>query len=237
MTLVSVCIPTYNGEEYLGECLTSTIRQTFQNLEIIVCDDGSSDRTLDIANQFAQADRRLVIHRNAARLKGFRATGIDAWIWLREGGSSSWARTDDPADDCIEVMVRAVDQTGRMVVCDRQIAYQDVDHRFQEDFTNSYVAETPLHKVGERPELSKQRTSRGFVRGSTEYDNFIGEPVFTLFPHDVIKDVGYFDDRFVLWSDYEMWSPNSREPWTPLVARPARYLPLSQQGSEPDELR
>ncbi len=202
VTLVSVCIPTYNGEEYLEECLTSTIRQTFENLEIIICDDGSSDRTLDIANQIAQADRRLVIHRNAVRLgipgNWNRCLDLAHGRWIKFMGQDDYL-----ADDCIEVMVRAVDQTGRMVVCDRQIAYQDVDHSFQEDF-NSYIAENPLHKVGETRAFEAEDISR-FVLGRLN-DNFIGEPVFTLFPHDVIKDVGYFDDRFVLWSDYEMWT-------------------------------
>jgi glycosyltransferase involved in cell wall biosynthesis len=202
VTLVSVCIPTYNGEEYLEQCLTSTIRQTFQNLEIIVCDDGSSDRTLDIANQIAQADRRLVIHRNAVRLgipgNWNRCLDLAQGRWIKFMGQDDYL-----ADDCIEVMVRAVDQTGRIVVCDRQIAYQDVDHRFQEDL-NSYIAENPLHKVGETRTFEAEDISR-FVLGRLN-DNFIGEPVFTLFPHDVIKDVGYFDDRFVLWSDYEMWT-------------------------------
>ena len=202
VTLVSVCIPTYNGEEYLEECLTSTIRQTFENLEIIICDDGSSDRTLDIANQIAQTDRRLVIHRNAVRLgipgNWNRCLDLAHGRWIKFMGQDDYL-----ADECIEVMVRAVDQTGRMVVCDRQIAYQDVDHSFQEDF-NSYIAESPLHKVGETRAFEAEDISR-FVLGRLN-DNFIGEPVFTLFPHDVIKDVGYFDDRFVLWSDYEMWT-------------------------------
>jgi hypothetical protein len=202
VTLVSVCIPTFNGEEYLEECLRSAIRQTYQNLEIIVCDDGSSDRTLDIANQIAQADRRLVVHRNAVRLgipgNWNRCLNLAQGRWIKFMGQDDYL-----ADHCIEVMIRAVDGTGRMVVCDRQIAYQDVDQGFQEDF-HRYIVESPLHKVAENRDFEAEDISR-FVLDRLN-DNFIGEPVFTLFPRDVIEDVGYFDDRFVLWSDYEMWT-------------------------------
>ena len=49
--LVSICIPTFNGEAYLEECLHSAINQTYKNIEIIVSDDASKDRTLQIINE------------------------------------------------------------------------------------------------------------------------------------------------------------------------------------------
>ncbi|HJJ23667.1 MAG TPA: glycosyltransferase, partial [Nitrosopumilus sp.] len=46
--LVSVVIPVYNSERYLEDCLNSVISQTYQNIEIIAVDDGSTDSSLDI---------------------------------------------------------------------------------------------------------------------------------------------------------------------------------------------
>lgn len=50
--LVSVCIPTYNGEEYLREALYSVKTQTYQNIEVIISDDNSTDNTLEICEEF-----------------------------------------------------------------------------------------------------------------------------------------------------------------------------------------
>ena len=52
--LVSVIIPAYNIEDYIGRCLDSVISQTYKNLEIIVVDDGSRDRTGEILDNYAK---------------------------------------------------------------------------------------------------------------------------------------------------------------------------------------
>ena len=65
--LVSVIIPAYNIEDYIGRCLDSIISQTYKNLEIIVVDDGSRDHTGEILDNYAKKDRRIkVIHKKMA---------------------------------------------------------------------------------------------------------------------------------------------------------------------------
>ena len=51
--LISVLVPVYNIERYIGLCLESIIRQTYSNLEIIVVDDGSTDRSGEICDLYA----------------------------------------------------------------------------------------------------------------------------------------------------------------------------------------
>ena len=53
MVKVSVIIPVYNNEEYLEECLNSVINQTLDDLEIICIDDGSTDNSLNILNEYS----------------------------------------------------------------------------------------------------------------------------------------------------------------------------------------
>ena len=63
---VSVCLPTYNGADYIEEALRSILNQTYQDFELLVVDDGSTDTTLDIVQSIS--DPRIQLHRNPERL-------------------------------------------------------------------------------------------------------------------------------------------------------------------------
>jgi glycosyltransferase involved in cell wall biosynthesis len=63
---VSVCIPTYNGSTFLAESINSVLSQSFQDFELVIVDDRSTDATLDIARSFS--DPRIVVHQNDRQL-------------------------------------------------------------------------------------------------------------------------------------------------------------------------
>lgn len=56
---ISIVIPAYNVENYIEQCLLSVIKQTYKTLEIIVVDDGSKDKTGEIADKYAKMDDSL----------------------------------------------------------------------------------------------------------------------------------------------------------------------------------
>lgn len=75
--LLTVVVPVYNEEEYLQECLRSLINQTFKDFEIILVDDGSTDNSLQICNEFAAKDSRIkVIHQTNQGMIRARYTGV-----------------------------------------------------------------------------------------------------------------------------------------------------------------
>ena len=75
---ISLIIPAYNAANYLSECLESVIHQTLQNIEIICVDDGSTDDTLDVLNQYAAQDNRIkVIHQENKGLAGARNAALE----------------------------------------------------------------------------------------------------------------------------------------------------------------
>jgi glycosyltransferase involved in cell wall biosynthesis len=77
--LISVIVPVYNVEEFLGQCVDSLIGQTFREFEVILVDDGSTDNSLKICNQYAKKDKRIkVIHQTNGRQTKARKTGLAA---------------------------------------------------------------------------------------------------------------------------------------------------------------
>lgn len=77
--LVSIIIPVYNVEQYLTACLDSVIGQTYQNLEIILVNDGSTDGSPEICREYAARDQRIkVIDEENKGLSGARNAGIEA---------------------------------------------------------------------------------------------------------------------------------------------------------------
>lgn len=60
--LISVIIPVYGVEKYIGKCLESVIQQTYKNLEIIVINDGTKDKSAEIAKKYAAKDHRIKVY-------------------------------------------------------------------------------------------------------------------------------------------------------------------------------
>ena len=76
--LISIIVPVYNVEKYLEECIDSILNQTYKNLEIILVDDGSTDNSGIICEDYAKIDSRIkVIHKKNGGLSDARNVGID----------------------------------------------------------------------------------------------------------------------------------------------------------------
>ena len=92
--LITVMIPAYNAQKYIGRCIESLIEQTYKDIEILIVNDGSKDSTKSICEEFSQKDARvrLVNQENggegAARNTGLREargkylTFVDADVYV-----------------------------------------------------------------------------------------------------------------------------------------------------------
>lgn len=77
-SLISIIVPVYNVEQYLSRCVDSLVNQTYHNIEIILVDDGSPDRSGEICDEYAKKDKRVkVIHQSNGGLSDARNTALD----------------------------------------------------------------------------------------------------------------------------------------------------------------
>ena len=75
--LVSIIIPVYNIENYLPNCLNTIIHQTYKNLEIILIDDGSTDKSSEICDKYAEKDSRIIVVHQDNQKRGYvRNSGL-----------------------------------------------------------------------------------------------------------------------------------------------------------------
>ena len=102
MRKVSVIVPVYNVEKYIGKCIESILAQTLEDIEIICIDDGSTDRSGSILDTYASKDARVrVAHRTNA---GYGAA-MNAGIAMAEGEFIGIVESDDRiADDMYETL-------------------------------------------------------------------------------------------------------------------------------------
>lgn len=114
--LVSIIVPAYNAESTISRCLNSVIKQSYKALEIIVIDDGSTDRTLDILDEYAGADSRIIaMHIENGGVSHARNVGLE----IATGQYIQFVDSDDwVEEDATEMLVRGISQGCELVISD-----------------------------------------------------------------------------------------------------------------------
>lgn len=121
--IISVCIAAYNVEKYIEKCLSSVLTQTLQNIEIIVVNDGSKDRTLDIINEFSKKDKRIkVINQENQGLGTVRNVGLKE----STGKYVHFLDGDDWIDNTfLEKFVKNAEKYNSDLVISNHICFED----------------------------------------------------------------------------------------------------------------
>ena len=108
--MISVIVPVYNVEPYLRKCLDSIIGQTYKDLEIIIIDDGSTDCSGKICDEYEERDGRLkVFHTENKGLSAARNLGLDnaTGDWIGFVDSDDWIEPD-----MYEVLLKRAGETS-----------------------------------------------------------------------------------------------------------------------------
>ena len=116
---ISVIIPIYNVEAYLRRCLDSVIHQTYENLEIILIDDGSTDNSYAIAKDYCDKDSRcILVHQTNSGLSSARNIGLK----YATGKFISFIDSDDWISvDMFSTLVKCYENTGADIISGKYI--------------------------------------------------------------------------------------------------------------------
>ena len=111
--LVSIIVPVYNVEKYLEKCIESIINQTYSNLEIVLSDDGSTDNSPSICDEYALKDSRIrVIHKSNGGLSDARNAALD----IISGKYITFIDSDDYIEkEAIEILVNAMTKYNTLI--------------------------------------------------------------------------------------------------------------------------
>lgn len=123
LPLISVIVPIYNVERYLPKCVDSILRQTYQNLEIWLVDDGSPDNCGQICDEYATKDSRIkVIHKENGGLSDARNVAIDqaAGEWITFVDSDDYI-----ADEYVDTLYNLVRKYDCEVSVAKHITFYD----------------------------------------------------------------------------------------------------------------
>ena len=121
--MISVIVPVYNVEPYLRKCLDSILAQTYRDLEILVIDDGSTDGSGQICDEYKKDERVRIFHTENKGLSAARNLGLDnaTGDWIGFVDSDDWIEPD-----MYEVLLRKAEDTGADVVeCGVYLEYPD----------------------------------------------------------------------------------------------------------------
>lgn len=194
--LVSICLPVYNGAEFLEGAIASILKTTYPNLEVIVSDDNSIDNSLELIQAANLPNLKQLTHSRYGLVENWN------YCWSQaQGKYIKFLFQDDlMTPDCIEKMVTVAEQNDKigLVFSPRQLLSKTsppVKHfpkKLHTGWSNLQSIQTGLSLLAD-PKLFQHP------------HNKIGEPTCTLIRNSICHKLGKFDSSFRQYVDLEMW--------------------------------
>nr|BAP91646.1 glycosyl transferase family 2 [Phormidium sp. KS] len=181
MPIISVVIPVYNSEKTLKETIESVLNQTFQDFELIIINDGSTDKSLEIISRIKDERLKVFSYPNAG-LSASRNRGID----LAKGEYISFIDADDLwTPDKLESQLKALLENPQAA-----LAYSCTDC---------------IDESGKFLGKGSYLSFSGDVRANLLLTNFVDSGSNVLIRTEALKKVGKFDESRKSCEDWDMW--------------------------------
>jgi glycosyltransferase involved in cell wall biosynthesis len=150
--LVSIIVPVYNSEAYIGKCVTSILGQSYENIEVLLINDGSTDGSGRLCDEYAEKDKRIkVIHQTNSGPSAARNKGIS----LATGDYIQFVDGDDAIEPLMtETMVESIGEKHELVICGYKTILENdgefvIDETFHFHKTGSFRKEEFLGFFGQ----------------------------------------------------------------------------------------
>lgn len=190
---VSIIIPVYNTSEYLRKCLDSVIAQTLKNIEIICIDDGSTDKSLSILQEYAKRDARIkVVHKENAGLVNVRKDGVR----IAQGDFIGFVDSDDWIEpDMYEQLHKIAVDSGVEIVSSGYIQEGDYVSISHDSLPAGVYKEVCLSKIYENMILDLYTCGNGI--GSGVWCKLLkGSLAKNVMPH-IFSDISICEDKII----------------------------------------
>jgi len=204
---ISICVPVFlpsrqagNGEKHLKECLDSCISQTFTNYEIIICDDGSSDESISMCEEYASKHKHIKFYKNEKNL-GL----LGNWNKCVELANGTWIKflfQDDLMNsNCLEEFAKNAVDGVELIVCKRNFLLESSASEDEKDYYQNRVR--TLENTGQFTSNDFKAQTISKIANDNPSLNFIGEPSLTMFKKEALLKVGGFDNELKQICDLE----------------------------------
>lgn len=186
MPKVSVLMPAYNGEKYIGQAIDSVLSQSFRDFELVVIDDGSTDKSAEIVGSYSDKRIRYVANPTNLGLAGARNRAIE----VSNGDYLAWLDCDD------------ITLPGRFL---KQVTLLD-------EYPNVGLCGTWVRTLGlESEQVWQYPSDPGFVRARMLFDDPVATSAVMVRRSCLAADELHFDTRFPPAEDYDLWERVSRK--------------------------
>lgn len=210
--MVSVIIPVYNVQDYLARCVDSVLCQSYKDLEIILVDDGSTDHSGALCDDYASRDSRIkVIHKSNGGLSDARNAGLD----VMTGDYVTFIDADDYVHPYfVELLLRGLHESGSQIaVCRWQELNDGEEHKSVDTQyldTVTFTRDEAINSIFYQQDLNHSACSR-------------------IFKAEIFKDL-----RFpvgVLYEDLAIIYPVLSKVEKVALIQPAMYYYMHREGS------
>ena len=188
LPLVSVCIPAYNNADYISETIDCILNQTYKNIELVICDDHSTDKTVEVIQSYSDPRVKLFLNEKNLGMSGNWNNCLNHCT----GEFIKLICADDMlANDALEKEVMALINHPSAVMSESDTQFRDLQGNTKGSYT--------------RYKKSGLVTGKVIARAGLFSRNLFGAPLNNTFRRSVLEQVHGFDPSFKYILDYDFW--------------------------------